>query len=477
MNNLLNRKICFGIIVGTRGFFNPELAKTARTELLSLLDKLGYDYVISEEDKTPNGAIETLKGAKICAEKFYKNKNKIDGIIAILPNFGNELGIVNSIKLSGLKVPILVQACNDELDRVDIFGRRDAFCGKISVCNNLYQYNIPFTDTTLHTCDIRSDTFKKDLDYFGRICRVVKGIQGMRIGAIGARPAAFQTVRFSEKILQANNITVVPVDLSEIIHSAGKLDKNAQEVIDKLAKIKEYGKIPDSIPEENIIKQAKLSVVIDNWMKENELVASAIQCWESIQNSYGCATCLSMSLMGEDLMPSACEVDITGAISMYTLLLASGKIPGFLDWNNNYEDDISKCVNTHCSNFPKSFMGNDIEISNLDILGETLGRDNCFGAIKGRVAAGPMTYLRISTGDQKGKIKGYLGEGEFTDDPFNMDGGIAVCKIDNLREVLSYICQNGFEHHIAMARSNCANVINEAVTKYLKWDLRDFTNK
>ena len=297
----------------------------------------------------------------------------------------------------------------------------------------------------------------------------------MRIGAIGARPAAFQTVRFSEKILQANGITVVPVDLSEIIGRAEKLDRRSKGVSNKLERIRNYGKILKDINEENILKQAKLSVVMDNWMAENQLDASAVQCWESIQHNYGCATCLSMSLMGEDGMPSACEVDITGAISMYVLLLASGNIPGILDWNNNYKDEMNKCVNTHCSNYPASFMGNEIEISNLDILGETIGMEKCFGAIKGHVAPGPMTFFRISTDDVKGKIKGYLGEGEFTDDFFDMDGGIAVCKVDNLREILAYICQNGFEHHIAMTRSYCAKIIKESVTKYLKWDIKDFT--
>jgi L-fucose isomerase-like protein len=299
----------------------------------------------------------------------------------------------------------------------------------------------------------------------------VKGLRNARIGAIGARPGAFQTVRFSEKLLQHSGITVVPVDLSEIISKAEQLDSRNRKVQQKLSLIKDYGKIPDHIKEENILKQARLSVVIDDWMVENELDASAVQCWTSIQDNYGCATCLSMSMMGEKSMPSACEVDVAGVISMYALLLGSGNIPGFLDWNNNYGMEKDKCVCTHCSNFPKSFMGNDIEISNLDILGETLGREKCFGAIKGHVAAGPMTYFRISTDDPKGKIKAYLGEGEFTDDPFDMDGGIAVCKIPRLRALLAHLCQNGFEHHVAMTRTHCAEVVYEAISKYLKWEI------
>ncbi len=469
--NIMEKKLTFGLIVGTRGFFNPKLAQKGREQLLKKLDSLSYSYVILPEGATPNGAIETLTDARKCAELFRENKEQIDGVIVSLPNFGDELGVVQTLDLTKLNVPVLVQACNDRLDAVDIHSRRDAFCGKLSVCNNLYQYGIPFTDTSEHTCDIDSNVFGKDIDYFARVCRVVKGLQNARVGAIGARPAAFQTVRFSEKLLQHSGITVVPVDLSEIISKAQQLDNQIQKVKKKLSQIKDYGNIPDYIKEESILKQARLSVVIDDWMTKNELDASAIQCWTSVQDNYGCATCLSMSMMGERYMPSACEVDVAGAISMYALLLASGNIPGFLDWNNNYGTEKNKCVCTHCSNFPKSFMGNDVEISELDVLGETLGREKCFGAIKGHVAAGPMTYFRISTDDLRGRIKGYLGEAEFTDDPFDMDGGIAVCKVPQLRKLLSYMCQNGFEHHVAMARSHCADVLREAISKYVKWDL------
>ncbi len=468
---LMEKKTTFGVIVGTRGFFNPALAADGRQQLLAKLDKLGYDYVIPAENATPNGAIETLADAEVCAELFQENRKKIDGIIVVLPNFGDEIGVVQTIDLAKLDVPVLVQACDDDLDKVDVFHRRDAFCGKLSVCNNLYQYGVPFTDTTQHTCAIESDVFEQDLRYFASVCRMVKGLTHARIGAIGARPAAFQTVRFSEKLLQSTGITVVPVDLSEILFAAQSLDAQDAAVQEKLAEIRAYGYIPERIPAESILRQTKLSVAIDRFMAENELDASAVQCWESVQKNYGCATCLSMSMMGERFMPSACEVDVAGAVSMYALLLASGNIPGFLDWNNNYGTDRDKCVNTHCSNYPKSFMGSDIEISELDILGETLGRENCFGAIKGHVAAGPMTFFRMDTDDWNGTIRAYLGEGEFTDDPFDMDGGIAVCKIPELRKLLGYMCQHGFEHHVAMVRSHCANVLDEAISKYLDWDL------
>lgn len=468
---LVDRQQVFGVVVGTRGFFNPAHAASAREELLKKLDSLGYKYLILPKDATPNGAVETLADAQKYAKFFRDHQDEIDGILVVLPNFGDEQAIAETLSRAKLNVPVLIQACNDENDKVSVSQRRDAYCGKISVTNNLYQYGIPWTDTAQHTCDIGGAVFTRDLDNFSRVCRVVKGLTGARIGSIGARPAPFNTVRYSEKLLQATGISVTTVDLSEMIAAAGKIDAQSAAVKKKLEEVKAYGKIPNAIVEANIMKQVCLSVAIDNWMDANECDASAIQCWSSIQSNYGCATCLSMSMMGERLMPSACEVDVTGVVSMYGLALASGNAPGFLDWNNNFNDDPDMVIGTHCSNYPKSFIGTDIEISNLDILGATLGEERCFGAIKGKVAPGPFTFFRMSTDDRLGMIRSYVGEGDFTDDPYPMDGGIAVCRVRGMRKLLRYITKEGFEHHIAMARGNYAHVLQEAIETYLDWDL------
>jgi L-fucose isomerase-like protein len=461
----------FGLIVGTRGFFSPALATQGRRELTEKLDSLGRGYVILPEDATPTGAVETLEDAARCARLFQEHRGEIQGIIVALPNFGDELGVVNAIETAALDVPVLVQASDDDIDKVDVAHRRDAFCGKLSICNNLYQYGIPFTDTTYHTCPIGSDLFTNDIEFFARVCRVVNGLAGARIGAIGARPTPFQTMRVSEKLLQDSGITVVTADLSEIIFAARDLDDGAAAVEAKVQEIRDYGRIPEGVRPEHVVLQAKLSVVLDEWVATNNVQAAAVQCWTSVQQNYGCATCLAMSMLSEKLIPCACEVDVAGAISMYALDLATGKPAALLDWNNNFGDDRDMCVNTHCSNYPKSFIANDVELSYLDVLGASLGRDICFGAVKGSVAAGPMTFFRLSTDDALGLVKSYLGEGEFTDDTIAMAGGIAVCRVIGLQHLMKHLCRNGFEHHVAMVRSHCADVIEEAVTTYLGWEL------
>ena len=465
-------RMCFGIIIGTRAYFNSELAKDVRKQLLKTLADEGYDYVILPEDATPTGSssIEPREDGLKCAELFRQNRDRIDGIIVSLPNFGFEIGIINAISVADLNVPVLVQACDDENDKVDLDSRRDAFCGKISVCNNLYQYGIPFTDTTLHTYSIYSELLAKDINKFAGICRVVNGLRHARIGAIGARPAGFQTVRASEKLLQKSGITVVPVDLSEILGAARKIEDTDAELLKKLEEIKCYAAVPKEYSDK-LVLQAKFGVAVERWIEANQIDAVAVQCWDSLEQNYGCAACVTMSMLGEKLLPAACEVDIAGAVSMYALTLAAQGQSALLDWNNNFAEDRNKCVCTHCGNFPKSFVRNDLKLGTLGVLGRTLGKVNTFGAVYGKVTKGDFTFFRISTDDTKGAIKAYLGTGEITDDPYGMDGCIAVTKVNNLQTLMKYICKNGFEHHVAMVRNDVKEILNEAIEDYLGWNL------
>lgn len=473
MTRVVNRKVSLGVVIGSRAFFSPAPCRDARTQVLAQIEALGLNAITLPFEATANGAVQSVEDAKLYAAHFRKHAEEIDGLVICLPNFGDEIAIAELVNRAKLNVPILLQASNDEIDKVDVHSRRDAWCGKISVSNNFWQYRVPFTETSEHTMDLDSDAFRADLDRFARTCRVVKGLGTARIGAIGARTAPFQTMRYSEKLLQDGGLTVITADLSELIFAAGAIPDDDTDLLAKLERIKGYGSIAAHIQPAQILKQAKWTLAVNRWSDANEVDMTAIQCWRSLQDNFGCATCLTMSMMGEELMPSACEVDVMGAVSMYALTLASGAPSAILDWNNNYGREADKCVCTHCGNYPKSFLGTTPEIGELDVLGESLGRANCFGAVKGKVAPGPMTYFRVSSDDRAGTLKAYLGQGDFTDDPFGMDGGIAVTKVPNLRRLMRFVTQQGFEHHVAMVRGHHAAIVNEAVTRYLGWPLYD----
>jgi len=293
-------------------------------------------------------------------------------------------------------------------------------------------------------------------------------MQNARLGAIGARPSAFNTVRYSEKLLQAAGISVTTVDFSEILGEAGRLSDADGLVKERLAAIQAYAR-HDQAPSPALVRMAKLGVAISRWMEANELDASALQCWSSLQRNYGVNACTLMSMMSDELMPSACEVDVTGVAAMYALQLASEKPAALVDWNNNYGKDPDRCVFFHCGNWAKTFTP-DLEIKTAPILGTALGEENTFGALHGRAPSGPITFARISTDDQHGLIRAYVGQGEMTDDPLDTFGNRAVVRVDGLQRLMHYICKNGFEHHVAMTLDNRAGILAEAFSTYLNWE-------
>jgi L-fucose isomerase-like protein len=457
-----------GVIMGTRDFFPAEPVRQNRRVILKILEENNIQPIILDEGVTHLGAVETWEDAKKCGALFKTNQDKIEGILIILPVFAPEKTIADCIKLSGLKVPLLVQAYPDDLDKLGLQTRGDAFCGKISACNNLYQYDIPFTLTERHTVHPTHESFKQDLQKFIGICKVVNGLKGARLGAIGARPNLFNTVRYSEKLLQKCDITVNTVDLSEILGVAQKFSDDDARIKTRLEGIQGYIKT-EGVPSPALMRMAKLGVAIDLWAVENEVDATAFECWTSIQKNYGVNACILLSMMSESLLPSACEVDVTGALSMYALQLASGKPSALVDWNNNYGDDPNKCIFFHCGNWPKSFFS-EMDMSYGEILATVLGKENTYGTVSARAVANPLTYLRITTDDRNGKIKTYVGEGFITDDPLNTFGSRASVEIPNLQKLLQYICKNGFEHHAAMNPAHVAGILAEAFETYLGWE-------
>ena len=459
-----------GVLVGNRGFFPSELCEQGRKTILSVLKDEGIQAVALTPKDTKYGSVESWADASRCADLFKVNRERIDGILVTLPNFGDERGIADALRLAGLQVPVLVHAFPDEPGRMGIEHRRDSFCGKMSACNNLRQYGIPFSLTSQHTMDPEAPAFRKDLRGFAGTCRVVRSLRGARFAQIGARTAAFVTVRYSEKLLERSGISVESIDLSEMFGRAWSLKDKDSAVLSKLDEIRDYVKV-SKIPKEAQTRMAKFAIVLEQYVKEHALSGTAIQCWTSMEEYFGIVPCTAMSMLSNALCPSACETDIAGLVGMYAMVQASGKPSALADWNNNYAEDPDKCVLFHCSNFPQELFGNKGVMDYNEILAGSLGRENAYGTIVGRLAPTDFTYCRVSTDDEAGRIRAYVGEGEITKDPITTFGGHGVARIPRLQDLLRHICANGLEHHVAINPSCVAGAVEEAFTRYLGWDV------
>lgn len=106
-----------------------------------------------------------------------------------------------------------------------------------------------------------------------------------------------------------------------------------------------------------------------------------------------------------------------------------------------------------------------------EIIAGSVGKDNAYGTIVGRIARAKATFCRATTDDSAGIISVYVGQGEFTNDRLDTFGGYGVMRIPNLQTLMQYVCKMGFEHHVAVSMSQKADAVAEALDNYMGWEV------
>jgi len=457
-------KSTFALFFGNRGFFPSSLLEAARREMSQTLEKLGHQTIMLDAKSTRHGAVETPREGEAYANFLAKHRGKYDGVILCLPNFGDENGAVAALRDAG--VPVFIHAYPDELDRMGPKDRRDAFCGKFSIMDVFGQYGIPFTALQPHVVHPKSDTFAANIDHFDKVCRIVKNLRTMTVGAIGARTTAFKTVRIDELALQKHGITMETVDMSDVfarMRALNTMEKKYRKAEKRLAN---YGTW-DGVPKASFENLVRMSVALDDVIEEMRLDAVAIRCWLELQKEWNVSCCVLLSEMNDRGVAAACEVDVGSAIMMHALSSASGTVSACLDWNNNYGEEPDKCILFHCGSTARSMMRGKGEVVDHAILVDALGKNKSCGCYVGRIAPGEMTFGNLVTTD--GKLEFYLGEGSFTEDPIPKEffGCAGVAEIENLQDVLLTIGYAGHRHHVATTLGHHLAPVREAFERYL----------
>ncbi|HVY32197.1 MAG TPA: L-fucose/L-arabinose isomerase family protein [Polyangiaceae bacterium] len=458
-----------GFIPANRGMFNERLAARMRTQTIESLTAQGIEVVAPTTEQTRQGCVESREEAELCA-RLFRDKD-VQGIIIGAVNFGDEQAAALTVRRAALNLPILIFGCQeDERLRVGM-ARRDSFCGLLSIGEGLRQVGAKYSVGQRPICFPTDAAFRKDVDWFTRVCRVVHGIKNARYGQIGARPDDFWTCRFDEKQLQRLGPTTVTLDLSEVIGGSAKIADGDPEVKALLGDISDYADTT-AIAKESLFKMAKLELFLRRWAKEEALNAFAIQCWTSIQNNYGVCSCTTMSRLGDARMPAACESDILGTLSMHAAMLAADQPSALADWNNLHNDDDDLVNVWHCGVFPKSFAKDQPKLSvhGMMVDSGSVEAKDADGIVNFVVRESPLTLTRI-TQSADGEWKAALAEGRIEDNEAATNGSYGWCRIENLQGFYRDVLLQHFPHHVAITQANVGNVLWEAFGNYLGFEV------
>jgi L-fucose isomerase-like protein len=461
-------KTTFALFFGNRGFFPGSLMAGAREELPRKLKEWGYDSIMMPAEATRHGAVETPEEGKAYANFLRQHRGEFGGVILSLPNFGDENGAIAALRDAG--VPILVQAYPDDMDKMAPETRRDAFCGKVSIMDVFVQNGLKFTALKPHTVSPLSDRFRANVDHFDRVCRVVAGFQNLRVGAIGARTSAFKTVRIDEVALQRHGITMETLDLSDVFARMQSVKAEGDAYKAKAATLKAYSSWT-GVPEQAFDRLVRLGAVLDAIVEELDLQAIAVRCWVEMQAQLGISPCVLLSEINNRNIPAACEVDMGNAIAMHALSRASDGVVTCLDWNNNYGDDDDKCILFHCGPVPQAMMAGRGQIADHAILANSVGKGCGFGCNVGRIAPGDITFSSMLT--DAGRLRFYVGEGKFTEDPIPADffGCAGVAQIEKLQDVMLHVGKFGHRHHVSVTPGHVMAPVYDALQRYLGFEV------
>ncbi len=459
----------FALFFGNRGFMPAELIAGARQDMMKAVADAGYEYLVMDENATRYGAVETRGEGAVYHDWLKSHEGEYDGVILCMPIFIDENGAVAALRDAG--VPVLMQAYPDEIGKMDFKHRRDAYCGKFSVTDVFYQYKLPFTVMKPHVVHPLSAAFRKNLDDFAAVCRVVNGMRRFNLGCIGARTTAFKTVRFDEVTLQRYGINVESFDLSELIFKVQSKKAGDAAVEAKLARLEKYADF-SRVPEENKRTLAKISVVLDEYIEEYRLDALTLRCWNEMETILRVCPCVLISELNDRGIVCSCEIDLTSAITMRAMALASGKPTACLDWNNNYGEDENKVILFHCGPVAQSLMAGRGTVTEHKMFAKG-DPGSGWGTNEGRIAAFDMTFSNGFTED--GKFKVYVEEAKFTGEPIEEGffgcGGVA--EIPDLQNKLLRLARGGFKHHTTVGVGHMKSVLEEAFGTYLGYEVID----
>ena len=458
------KNVTFAILFGNRGFFPGSVIASAREEMCEAVTRAGAEALCLDPSLTRYGAIETREEGRIFAEFLKSHEGEYDGLIICLPNFGDENGIKEAIK--DVKVPILLQAYPDELDKLDFANRRDAFCGRLGLCAVLKQMGVKFVSGATFTAHPLSEGFHRDLCSFVSTCRIVRRLRHARVGVIGARTTAFKSVRFDEGALEARGVDVETLDLTQVFDKIKAIKDDDARLAAWVKDINEIADTSDA-PEYAILNQCKLGVALEEIVAGMGLDALAIRCWSELQYEYKIAPCTVMGVLNKRQIPIVCETDVTNAPAMLALAMASYTGVGCLDVNNNYGDEPDRCILFHCGPLPRDLMAGTGHMEEHKMFVKTQGCNCSWGVNVGRMKPATITLCGMRT--ENGETRYFVEPAEVCDVELDRAffGTYGVVEIPDLQRKLIHMGEEGFRHHVLVTEGDHVKAVREALSKYL----------
>ncbi|MCC6444243.1 MAG: hypothetical protein IT210_12415 [Armatimonadetes bacterium] len=434
-----------------------EWTEKMRSDSLAALGRIPGAEVVAPTEAVPHGAVQEMDQAELVAVQF--DREKIDALVICPLDFGDERSACKIAEKLG--VPILLYATKEPPAIEDAgMGRvSDSYCGNLSIAAGLHRRKLPFHFAGIFFPD--EADFRAGAEAFVRAVSVAKGLRNARIGQIGVRPAAFETVAYDEVAMARKfGQNVIHANLDDIVDRAkniGDNDPRVQAVLEDIARTVKC----ITVAKDYLMQAAKLETAMVEFSERNRLSALAMQCWPSIQREMGISLCALFGRLTQHEMLTACETDILGAISMLIQHRAAlgQTLPHFIDWTIQHRENPNRLLAWHCGNAPVCLARSANEIalrSRMDMAGSlpVLPGDAQAGLYQFQIKDGPVTFCRLAEYD--GEWKMLIASGEIVPSDETLAGTWAWVQVDDHARLYRTLVEEGFIHHASMIHGDQA---------------------
>lgn len=449
-----------GFVPAHRVPFDENWAEKMRQHCLDVFAKnKDIEIIVPGTKLTEKGLVRNDSDADKTIALF--KEADIDGLIIGTMTFGEEIPAL-AVASAFRDLPIFLFGTKEDKFTADGGRRSDSFCGTLSLSSGLYRRDIPFSFGGIVFPEEK--TFQTKVNDFVRVCSVIKGFIGAKIGLVGPRPEAFQTCIFSEDaIMNQFDQRIVPTSLADITYRMSKISPTSNEMKNLTKEIKKQADT-SALKADILNKIEELELALKQFAEEKGLSGLGIQCWTAIQEVYGLSPCYAMGRLTDSGIMTSCEVDIYGTLTMLIQYLAALKItvPHFIDWTIQHQDKENVFLAWHCGNAPPSLACDSckLPIKYHSVLGEQLGIERSMGTAEFQLKPGVVTICRLIEHD--GIFKMLITSGKIIESDQKLRGSWSWVKVPDLAELYEVLVKEGFTHHASMIHGDYVKVIEDA---------------
>ena len=327
--------------------------------------------------------------------------------------------------------------------------RLNSLTGAYSAANTYKQFRKESLDYVFGAPD--EVAVRKKLAAAIQAARLKLHLKNLTMASIGHTPQGFGFGRALDAEMRTNfGVNLECIEARELIHKAKSFsDEDVKEYLeDAMNRTKGL----ENTPEQNRLDFARLYRAYKEFVEEHHIGALASRCWPDFFTEFGTPVCMVLSILNDLNVPSACEVDAYGALSMYMGRELTGRSTFFGD-PVSMDEKEGTVTFWHCGMAACSLARTDTGAEVGEHCNRHIGPTMEFGC----KAEKEVTIFRVGK-DCEGKFHFLIAPGEALDKPKQFYGTSIVVKTDlDAKKFVEQTVTEGWEPHFVVIYGNVAD--------------------